>query len=46
MTLYIVDTDGNIVWQKHEAGDELKTGSYMMDKMESEVGDVLVYNFP
>lgn len=31
VTLYIVDTDGNIVWQKHEAGDELKTGSYMMD---------------
>lgn len=31
VTLYIVDTDGNIVWQKHEAGDELKTGSYLMD---------------
>ena len=31
VTLYIVDTDGNIVWQKHEAGDELKTGSYQMD---------------
>ena len=24
VTLYIVDTDGTIVWQKHEAGDELK----------------------
>lgn len=31
VTLYIVDTDGNIVWQRHEAGDELKTGSYLMD---------------
>ena len=31
VTLYIVDTDGTIVWQKHEAGDELKTGSYLMD---------------
>ena len=31
VTLYIVDTDGNIVWQKHEAGDELKSGSYLMD---------------
>ena len=31
VTLYIVDTDGNIVWQKHEAGDELRSGSYMMD---------------
>lgn len=31
VTLYIVDTDGTIVWQKHEAGDELKSGSYLMD---------------
>lgn len=31
VTLYIVDTDGNIVWQRHEADDELKSGNYLMD---------------
>lgn len=31
VTLYIADSEGNIVWQKHESGDALKTGSYLMD---------------
>ncbi|MCM1137691.1 MAG: FimB/Mfa2 family fimbrial subunit [Duncaniella sp.] len=31
VTLYIIDADGKIVWQKYEAGPELKTGSYLMD---------------
>ncbi|MCM1376872.1 MAG: FimB/Mfa2 family fimbrial subunit [Clostridium sp.] len=31
VTLYIIDGNGQIVWQKYEAGDELKSGSYLMD---------------
>lgn len=31
VTLYIVDADGKIVWQKNDAGSELKSGSYLMD---------------
>lgn len=32
VTLYVIDdATGNIVWQKHESGEELQTGSYMMD---------------
>lgn len=32
VTLYVIDdATGQIVWQKHESGDALKTGSYMMD---------------
>ena len=31
VTLYIADRDGNVVWRKHEAGDALRSGSYMMD---------------
>lgn len=31
VTLYIADSLGHIVWQKHEAGEELKTGHYLMD---------------
>ncbi len=31
VTLYIIDSDGQIIWQKHDAGDELKSGTYLMD---------------
>lgn len=32
VTLYVVDdATGKVVWQKHEAGPELASGSYMMD---------------
>lgn len=31
VTLYITDADGRIVWQKHESGERLRSGSYLMD---------------
>lgn len=31
VTLYIIDGEGKIVWQKHESGEALKTGHYLMD---------------
>lgn len=32
VTLYVVDdATGKIVWQKHEAGEQLKSGDYLMD---------------
>lgn len=31
VTLYIVDQNGRIVWQKNESGEALQSGNYMMD---------------
>ncbi|MCD8266137.1 MAG: FimB/Mfa2 family fimbrial subunit [Prevotellaceae bacterium] len=31
VTLYVLDTDGNVVWQKTEEGDALAEEGYMMD---------------